>query len=240
MINEARETNYTQKTIGEMAAADERTIPVFKKYGIDFCCGGQKTFGEACAENGLDAGQVLQELEQAALATSGPGERYDQWELDFLADYIVNQYHTYTRSMLLQVQDFAETVAEVHGDRHPETRLIAQLWRNLSQEMTAHLQQEETRLFPYIKRLVRGEEDGQPVAGSTQQLIREMVVEHEAVGESLAEIEALSHGFTPPPDACNTYRALYGYLAEFDQATKKHVHLENNILFPKVVRLWPG
>jgi regulator of cell morphogenesis and NO signaling len=237
MINETQEANYTHKTIGEMAAADQRAIQVFEKYGIDFCCGGQKTFGEACAEKGLDTGQVLQELEEAAQAASGPGEHYDQWELDFLADYIVNQYHTYTKSMLLRVRDFAAKVTEVHGDRHPETRLIAQQWSELSQEMTAHLQKEETLLFPYIKQLVKGEKKSQPVAGSTQQLIWEMEAEHEAVGESLAEIEALSHGFTPPQDACNTYRALYGYLREFDENTKKHVHLENNILFPRAVRL---
>jgi regulator of cell morphogenesis and NO signaling len=237
MMNETQEANYTHKTIGEMAAADQRAIQVFEKYGIDFCCGGQKTFGEACAEKGLDTGQVLQELEEAAQAASGPGEHYDQWELDFLADYIVNQYHTYTKSMLLRVRDFAAKVAEVHGDRHPETRLIAQQWSELSQEMTAHLQKEETLLFPYIKQLVKGEKKSQPVAGSTQQLIWEMEAEHEAVGESLAEIEALSHGFTPPQDACNTYRALYGYLREFDENTKKHVHLENNILFPRAVRL---
>jgi regulator of cell morphogenesis and NO signaling len=237
MINETQEANYTHKTIGEMAAADQRAIQVFEKYGIDFCCGGQKTFGEACADKGLDTGQVLQELEETAQAASGPGEHYDQWELDFLADYIVNQYHTYTKSMLLRVRDFAAKVAEVHGDRHPETRLIAQQWSELSQEMTAHLQKEETLLFPYIKQLVKGEKKSQPVAGSTQQLIWEMEAEHEAVGESLAEIEALSHGFTPPQDACNTYRALYGYLREFDENTKKHVHLENNILFPRAVRL---
>jgi regulator of cell morphogenesis and NO signaling len=241
MIRESQETNYTQKTVGEIAASDERAIPVFEKYGIDFCCGGQKTFGQACAEKGLNTGQVLQELEQAAQPASSSGERYDQWELDFLADYIVNQYHTYTKSMLLRVRDFAAKVAEVHGDRHPETRLIAQRWRDLSQEMTAHLQKEETLLFPHIKRLVRGEKDSQPpaapMAGSMQQLVLEMEAEHETVGESLAEIETLSHGFTPPQDACNTYRALYGYLAEFNQTTKKHVHLENNILFPKAVRL---
>jgi regulator of cell morphogenesis and NO signaling len=234
-MKETQETKYTQKTIGEMAAGDERAIRVFEKYEIDYCCGGQKTFGEACAEKSLDTRQVLQELELASQVVSSPGERYDQWELDFLADYIVNQYHTYTKSMLLRVSDITAKVAEVHGGRHPETRLIAQLWSELSQEMSVHLQKEEMQLFPHIKRLMRGEEDAPNVAGSTQQLIWEMEAEHEAVGESLAEIKALSHGFTPPPDACNTYRALYSYLAEFDQTTKKHVHLENNILFPKAV-----
>ena len=237
MLNETQEANYIQKTIGEIAAFDYRTIQVFEKYGIDFCCGGQKGLGEACAEKDLSADQVLQELAQAAQSAGGPGERYDQWELDFLADYIVNQYHTYTKSMLPSVMDFANKVAEVHGDKHPETLLIAQRWRELGEEMTAHLQKEEKVLFPYIKRLVQGKKNGQPPFGSVRQIIQKMEAEHESVGECLAEIESLSQGFTPPQDACNTYRALYGYLAEFNENTKKHVHLENNILFPKAIHL---
>ena len=199
--------------------------------------GGQKGLGDACTEKGLSTGQVLQELAQAAQSTSGPGENYDQWELDFLADYIVNQYHTYTKSMLPRVMEFANKVVEAHGDRHPETLLIAQKWRELGQEMTAHLQKEEQVLFPFIKNLVQGKKEAWRPIGSVRQIIQRMEVEHEAVGEYLAEIESLSQEFTPPRDACNTYRALYGYLAEFDQATKKHVHLENNILFPKAIRL---
>ena len=237
MINETQEAIYAQKTVGEIAASDYRTIQVFEKYGIDFCCGGQKGLGDACTEKGLSTGQVLQELAQAAQSTSGPGENYDQWELDFLADYIVNQYHTYTKSMLPRVMEFANKVVEAHGDRHPETLLIAQKWRELGQEMTAHLQKEEQVLFPFIKNLVQGKKEAWRPIGSVRQIIQRMEVEHEAVGEYLAEIESLSQEFTPPRDACNTYRALYGYLAEFDQATKKHVHLENNILFPKAIRL---
>jgi regulator of cell morphogenesis and NO signaling len=237
MINETQEAIYAQKTVGEIAASDYRATQVFEKYGIDFCCGGQKGLGEACAEKGLSADQVLQELEQASLSAGGPGENYDQWELDFLADYIVNQYHTYTKSMLPRVMEFANKVVEAHGDRHPETLLIAQKWRDLVADMTAHLQKEERVLFPYIKSLVQGKRDGRLPLGSALQIIQVMEAEHESVGKCLAEIESLSQGFTPPQDACNTYRALYGYLAEFDQATKKHVHLENNILFPKAIRL---
>lgn len=237
MINETQEAIYAQKTVGEIAASDYRAVQVFEKYGIDFCCGGQKGLGEVCAEKGLNTGQVLQELAQAAQSAGGPGENYDQWELDFLADYIVNQFHTYTKSMLPRVMEYANKVVEAHGDRHPETLLIAQRWRELGEEMTAHLQKEEQVLFPYIKSLVQGNKGGRLPFGSARQIVQVMEAEHESVGECLAEIESLSQEFTPPQDACNTFRALYSYLAEFDQATKKHVHLENNILFPKAVRL---
>jgi regulator of cell morphogenesis and NO signaling len=237
MTNETQEASYIQRTVGEIAASDNRAIEVFEKYGIDFCCGGQKGLGEACAEKGLSPEQVAQELARIAQSTAGTGEHYDQWELGFLVDYIVNQYHIYTKSMLPRVMDFANKVAEVHGDRHPETHLIAQKWRGLGEEMTTHMQKEEAILFPYIKRLVQGKNEVQPPFGSARQLILEMEAEHESVGDCLAEIETLSQEFTPPQDACNTYRALYAYLKEFSQTTKKHVHLENNILFPKVACL---
>jgi regulator of cell morphogenesis and NO signaling len=237
MTNETQEASFLQMTVGEIAASDNRAIEVFEKYGIDFCCGGQKGLGVACAEKGLSPEQVVQELVQTAQSTAGTDEHYDKWELGFLADYIVNQYHIYTKSMLPRVMDFANKVAEVHGNKHPETHLIAQKWHALGEEMTTHMQKEEKVLFPYIKRLVRGNNEIQPPFGSARQLIEEMEAEHESVGDCLAEIETLSQGFTPPQDACNTYRALYAYLKEFSQTTKKHVHLENNILFPKLACL---
>lgn len=230
-----------EKTVGEIVAADYRAAEVFNTYGIDFCCGGQRPLGEACAEQGVPLEEVLHELKQATRAAGGPFERYDQWALDFLADYIVNQHHAYTRQMIPRLREFAATVADVHGDSHPETRAIAQLWHEASGELAAHMQKEELRLFPYLKQLVQGQKKGRPPAapafGSARELIQEMEADHEATGDHLAQVEALSNGFSPPPDACNTYQALYAYLAEFDASTKKHVHLENNILFPKTIDL---
>ncbi|HRJ41743.1 MAG: iron-sulfur cluster repair di-iron protein [Caldilineaceae bacterium] len=235
------EVQIDKKTVGEIVAADYRAAGVFEKHGIDFCCGGQIPLRAACAEKGVDAEEVLQELEQVAQSAGDPSERYDQWELDFLADYIVNQHHAYTKSMIPRLKEFAATVADVHGDSHPETRTVAQLWDELSGEFIMHMQKEELMLFPYIKRLVRSKADGElpakPRFGSAHDLIQDMEADHESAGDHLAQIEALSQGFTPPQDVCNTYRALYAYLAEFDASTKKHVHLENNILFPKAIRL---
>lgn len=116
-----------EKTVGEIVAADYRAAEVFNTYGIDFCCGGQTPLGEACAEQGVRVEEVLQELEQVTQAAGSPSERYDQWGLDFLTDYVVNQHHAYTKRMIPQLRDFAATVAGVHGDSHPETHTIAQL-----------------------------------------------------------------------------------------------------------------
>lgn len=228
------------RTVGEWVAADFRLANVFSKHGIDFCCGGGKPVNQACAEKGVSLETLLHEAQDARI-TAGIGEQYNQWALDFLADYIANQFHPYTRQMLAQIGQYAEAVAHAHGPAHPETVTIAAHWRQLQGEMTAHLRDEEQQLFPYIKQLTQAQAAGgsppPPPFGSAQALIEQMGAEHDEVGDTLGEIARLSNGYTVPADGCNTYRALYGFLSEFEATTKKHIHLENNILFPKTIRL---
>lgn len=228
------------KMVGEIVAADYRTASVFDKYGIDFCCGGQTSIDAACRESGVSLESVLQDLERVEQAP-GLVEQHDQWALDFLADYIVNQFHNYTKDMLPRITEYVETVANVHGATHPETVTIAELWPGVKGELAMHMQKEELLLFPYIKRLVHSEAEGtapkKPPFGSAEDLIVQMEEEHDNTGSALGEMERLSDGFTPPADACPTFQTLYAYLKEFDAATKKHVHMENNILFPKAIAL---
>lgn len=223
------------KSVGEWVASDFRLASVFNKYGIDFCCGGSMPVDQACAEKGISLEMVLQQA-QAVRETPGIAEQYNQWPVDFLADYIVNQFHIYTREMLGQIAGYADAVAHAHGAAHPETVTIAALWPRLSSSMLAHLRDEEELLFPYVKRLAQGQASA-PAFSSAQALIAQMEGEHEDVGATLAELARLSDGYVTPADGCNTYRALYGFLSEFDATTKKHVHLENNILYPKTIRL---
>ena len=228
------------KSVGEIVTADYRTASVFTRYGIDFCCGGQKPIEQATEEAGVSLETLLRDLDDVE-KEPGVAERYDQWAADFLADYVVNQFHTYTRNVMPEILEFAATVANVHGDTHPETRVIAALWPKVQGELVMHMQKEELLLFPYIKRLVRSEAEGDtpapPPFGSAEDLIQQMEAEHDDTGDALAEIEQRSGGYAIPDDACATYKALYSLLREFDEATKKHVHLENNILFPKTIRL---
>ncbi len=229
------------QSVGAWVTADYRLAALFDRYGIDFCCGGDKPVSAACAEHGVSFETLLQEARQVRSAP-GMGERYDEWALDFLADYIVNKFHTYTRQALPQIADYAATIANVHGAAHPETIAIAQIWPQLQGEMTMHMQQEELQLFPYIKRLARSAEDGEaprkaPLFSSLGELVARMEAEHESVGSALAEMTRLSAGYTVPADGCTTYRTLYMLLSEFDATTRKHVHLENNILFPRAIRL---
>lgn len=229
-----------EQSVGAWVTADYRLAAVFEKYGIDYCCGGQKPVGQACAEHGVSPNTILQEVAQVT-ETPGSGERYDQWSLDFLADYIVNQFHLYTKRMLPQLSETIETVANVHGETHPETRTIAALWPTVRGELAQHMQKEELLLFPYIKRLVHSQAEGSvspvPPFGSARELIETMEAEHDETGDALHQIAQLSDDYTPPADACPTFHALYVFLSEFDAATKKHIHLENNILFPKTIEL---
>jgi len=234
------QTSLENRTVGEIVAEDYRTAEVFQRYGIDFCCGGDKAVSTACAEKDVDVETVASELAEIG-NSNGPVENYTEWAPDFLADYIVNQHHTYAKRVIPQITQFANKVARVHGDRHPETREIAEVWHELSGEMVRHMQREELMLFPYIKQLVQAgeasDEVPSPVFGSVPELLEELEGDHEHTGDGLAKMEELSNGYTPPQDACNTYRALYASLQEFDARTKEHVHLENNLLFPRTITM---
>ncbi len=229
-----------EQSVGAWVTADYRLAALFESHDIDFCCGGDKPLTEACAEKGINLKTLLDEARQVT-AVAGDGEQYDEWALDFLADYIVNQFHKSNRKTMPQIAEYAATVAEVHGAAHPETITIAKLWPDVQGEMSMHMQREELLVFPYIKRLARSQEEGtapKPLpTGTLKELIEKLEAEHEATGDELAELARLSGGYTPPDDACPTFRTLYALLKQFDADTKKHVHLENNILFPKAIRL---
>ena len=228
------------KSVGEWVATDFRLASVFTRHGIDFCCGGGRPVDQACAEKGVSLETLLQEV-QAVGEAPVVGEQYNQWAVDFLADYIVNQFHPYTEQMLAQIGNYADTVANAHGPAHLETVTIAALWRQLREKLTGHLRAEEDLLFPHIKQMAQRQVVGgvatPPSFGSAQALITQMGGEHDEAGDTLGKLARLSGGYTVPADGCNTYHALYGFMSEFEATTKKHIHLENNILFPKTIRL---
>lgn len=229
------------ETLGQLAAKDLRKAQVFKKYGLDFCCGGKKTVKEACAEKGLDVTKVEQELQQADKLPSSRPLPYGDWALGFLADYIVNTHHSYVRKNLPDIKTYADKVMRVHGNSHPELFRINQLVTEVDAEMTGHMIKEEKILFPYIKELEAAKNNTQPSQaaqfGTVQNPINMMEMEHELVGKNLAEIRELSNNFTLPEDACASYSLLYRLLDEFEEDIHLHIHLENNILFPKALLL---
>lgn len=226
-------------TVGEMVAADYRRAEVFRKFGIDYCCGGKRTVEEACRKKGIDPDTVKKELADAGTRGGSIHQDYNRWQPDFLADYIVATHHRYVTESLPMLYELSAKVARVHGDSHPETVDIARHFEAVAQELQMHMHKEEHILFPYIKQLAAARRDGKPVArppfGTIANPIRMMRGQHESAGGSMEEIRQLSDSFTPPEDACMSYRVLYAKLNEFEQDLHQHIHLENNILFPKAV-----
>ncbi len=230
-----------EETLGEIAVKDLRKAEVFKKYGLDFCCGGKKTVKEACADKGIDVTKVEQELQAAVKVTSSvtnaaPPMPYNDWPLEFLADYIVNTHHSYVRKSIPDLRSYSNKVAKVHGGSHPELELINQYVQEVCDEMSGHMVSEETIVFPYVKQVAsrsNGKSFGEFETIKTP--IDEMEAEHDFVGRRMEEIRRLSKNYTLPADSCASYSFLYNKLQEFESDLFTHIHLENNILFSKAL-----
>ena len=226
-----------EETLGEIAVKDLRKAEVFKKYGLDFCCGGKKTVKEACAEKGLDVTKIEQELQTADKNVAGTRPLpYNDWNLDFLADYIVNTHHSYVKKTIPDLRNYSEKVARVHGGHHPELFRINQLVQEVCDEMSEHMVKEENVLFPYVKHIVKTNGNVKfDSLDTVQEPIDIAVTEHELVGGNMEQIRELSHNYELPEDACASYSFLFKTLDEFEDDLHIHVHLENNILFPKAL-----
>ncbi len=230
------------KTIGELVAADYRKAEVFKRFGIDFCCGGGRTVKVACQKKGIPYSTLENELLKVEQENESPDlMNFHEWDARVLMDYILSVHHSYVRENIPLVKEFTTKVARVHGHAHPEVVAIAELFGEVAVELEQHMMKEEQILFPFIKRLagLQGERKPghHPSFGTVRNPIRMMELEHERAGEILAEIRRLSHDFTPPEHACTTYRVAYFKLQEFEADLHKHIHLENNILFPSAIAL---
>lgn len=234
-------TGEGQETLGQIAAKDLRKAQIFKKYGLDFCCGGKKTIKQACAEKGLDVTQIEQELQQADnLAATGRPLPYNEWELDFLADYIVNTHHRYVKKNLPDIKTYSNKVMRVHGNHHPELIKVNELVQAIEAELTPHMAKEEQILFPYIKDMVVAQKNGtieRRAFGTVGNPVKMMEMEHDIVGKLMGDIRVLTDGYLLPADACASYSLLYRLLSEFEDDLHLHIHLENNILFPKAIIL---
>lgn len=233
--------NIRNKSVGEIVKLDFRAADIFSSYGIDFCCGGKISVAEACTNAKTDESVVIGALENLKNQTGSAVHDFDSWNIGFLADYIQNTHHRYVSKAITQILPLAQKVADVHGDNHEEVIRINELFNDLAEELLSHMQKEEQILFPYIRQLVASESAGNCSAdscfGTVAGPISVMEQEHENAGVILKELFRLSDGYTPPEDACNTFRVLYGKLKEFEDDLHRHIHLENNILFPKAIEM---
>ncbi len=231
----------SETTVGAMVADDFRTATVFEKHGIDFCCGGKIPLDAICREKGLDLATILQEIDEVRHTPVDRSHNYDAWAVPFLADYIVNTHHAYLDENTAQIAVYANKIAEVHGARHPEVIEIAAIFAKIATDMAAHLREEEDILFPAIKRIDAARKAGNTPETLDVETIRATLVkldqEHQEIGDAIHSIRHLANGYTIPDDVCNTFAVTYQKLREFEDDLHKHVHLENNILFPKAARL---
>ena len=233
--------NITEEnTVAEVVTYNIKTADVFKKHGIDFCCGGGISIKKACEKNNISYADLEQELSNINNNISR-AYNYDSWKLDFLVDHIENIHHTYVAENTPLVLQYSDKVAKVHGHHYKEVVEINKLFHAVAQELAAHMKKEELILFPFIKQLVKSDKEGVKVRvphfGTVNNPIAMMEEEHENAGDILKEIKQLSNNYTPPENACNTFKALYAKLEEFEQDLHQHIHLENNILFPKAILL---
>lgn len=226
--------NTAEESVGEIAAKDIKKVEVFRKFGIDFCCGGKKTLAEVCSEKGLDVTEVEKELNSTSNAAPQVNTNYNDFPMDFMCDYIVNTHHNYVGKSLPILVELAEKVVKKHGERNKELVKIYDLVKLMNTELLLHMQKEEIILFPYIKSLVINK-DVAITKSDIREPITMMEMEHESVGTILEEIKLFSNDFTPPTNACNSYSLLFHMLKEFNDDLHLHVHLENNILFPKAL-----
>ena len=228
-------------TIGEYVAKDFRTAAVFSKYGIDFCCKGNRTIEEACEKKNLDFAQIENEVAQLLETKSDGAIDFKSWPSDLLIDYIEKTHHRYVEEKSAVLLSFLYKLCKVHGYNHPELFEINELFKGCASELAQHMKKEELILFPFIKNMENAIRTNQaiqqPHFGTVENPIAMMQEEHITEGERFVKIAALTNNYTPPSDACNTYKVTFSMLQEFEQDLHKHIHLENNILFPKAIEM---
>jgi regulator of cell morphogenesis and NO signaling len=232
------------KTVRELAVENPAATRVLEKFGIDYCCGGGKSLREACQAADIAPDKLLDSLRAAGQPTGNGNKDWKAEPLADLIDHIVETHHAYTREELDRLEPLLAKVCSVHGQRHPELLRIQQLFAGLSQELTMHMMKEEQVLFPYINRMEEAVLERRPIVppmfGTVRNPVQMMIHEHDSAGQALHDMRELSSSYTPPPDACVSFQTLYRTLDEFERDLHQHIHLENNILFPRAVEMERG
>jgi len=232
---------FVEKTVRELALENPAATRVFEKLGIDYCCGGNKSLEEACRTANLPMDEVLDSLDTAEQSARAV-QKDRNWPTEPLADlvaHIVSTHHKSPPEEMSRLGPLFDKVCSVHGKNHPELARIRETFRGLAQELTMHMMKEEKVLFPYIVRMEESVIQKEPVLpppfGSVQGPVAMMMQEHDSAGEALRAMREASAGYTPPGDACISFQTLYKALATLEADLHQHIHLENNILFPRAI-----
>ena len=225
------------KTVRELAVEVPNATRIFEKLGIDYCCGGHKSLEEACAGTKTSVDEVLRVLEQGMSADAAVAQDWNTAPLAELVDHIVNKHHGYVKSEVPRLQALIAKVVSVHGQNHPELKQVQVAFSELGNELSSHMMKEEQILFPYIREMSSGKGCGPSCFGTVQNPIRAMMAEHDGAGEKLREMRQATQNYALPQDACFSYGTLFNALLEFEADLHQHIHLENNILFPRAIEL---
>jgi regulator of cell morphogenesis and NO signaling len=223
--------SLAEKTLSQIVTDNYQAARVFERHGLDFCCKGKRPLAEACNEKGIAPETLIAEL-HSALAASEPERDFNNYSLSELAGYIVRVHHTYVKLNGPQTFSYVTRVAAKHGDRYPHMKEVYELFAEVLEDLAAHMKKEELILFPRIKQLELHGKSGTPQEYLVAP-IGVMEAEHERAGSLLARIRELTDDYTPPAGACTTHRLALASLQAFEEDLHQHVHLENNILFPK-------
>jgi len=226
---------YDELTVGEIVANDFRTAEIFKKAGIDFCCGGKKGLKASCTEKGIDEDKLMIELQEIDNLPVNYSQNYKDWDATFLCDYIMNTHHKFVLKTLPELAFYTQKISMVHGANHPELDEISDLFKKINVELQQHLKNEEEVLFPAIKQVIAN--NSVEAKATIISEIERMSAEHEFAGGAMDTINDLSKNYALPADACNTYQVAFKLLQKFEDDLHIHVHLENNILYPKALKL---
>ena len=234
---------YARRTVAELVLENPSLIPAFEQLGIDYCCGGSHSLEDACREANVSLDQVTASV-AAGRALSPDAESARDWAsapLSELADHIVDRHHAYTRRALARLEELFVEVSAAHAEHHPELGQIQRVFRGLVQELLQHMNKEESILFPYVAKLEESLRRRQPVApapfGTVNNPVRMMMQEHESAAAALREIRKWAENYRLPADACTRWKLLYQGFQELEQDLHRHIHLENNILFPRALVL---
>lgn len=230
-----------ERTVGSIVADDYRSAAVFQAHGIDFCCKGGRTIAEVCGAKGLDPAKLEAEIRQAIERDGGAGDDVKQWPLSRLIEHIERVHHRYVDSRSVTLLQFLEKLCRVHGGRHPELFQIHEEFHACAGAMAMHMKKEELILFPFINQREKAKLHGgavpTPGFGTVANPIAMMEDDHDAEGERFRRIAELTNGYNTPPDGCTTYATAFAMLREFEEDLHRHIHLENNILFPRAKAL---
>lgn len=228
-----------ETTVGEIVAKDYRAASVFEAFDIDFCCRGNKPLQTACKEGDFSEAELLQALAALSLQSTEAKTEYDLWPIDLLCDYIEKKHHRYVEKQIPIIKQYLSKIVSVHGSQHHELAEIEALFNASAAELVKHMKKEEFLLFPFIRRMAKANaqeiKQHPPQFDSVKNPIQAMMHEHDSEGERFRMIKKLSNRYMPPADACNTYIVAYALLKEFEEDLHLHIHLENNILFPKAL-----